>query len=118
MTERYEVISDEVWSKIWFLLPGSGLTCGKKAENNRLFLNAVFWIMRTGSPWRDLPQYFGNWNTQYKRYRRWCVNGTFSKLYRSLVESPEFGFLCIDGSIVKLHQHATCGQKGGIGRSR
>lgn len=58
--ERHD-ISDESWAKIEFLLPGRKGTWGGNARDNRQFINAVFWILRTGAPWRDLPPSYGDW---------------------------------------------------------
>jgi transposase len=57
------VVSDAVWEKIASLLPGKASDSGVTAKDNRLFLEAVLWRIRTGSPWRDLPQGFGRWNS-------------------------------------------------------
>lgn len=62
------MLSDGHWSKIELLLPGKESDCGVTAKDNRLFLEAVLWINRIGSPWRDLPQYFGDWHRVYVRY--------------------------------------------------
>ncbi len=55
-------IEDADWERIQHLLPGQPGPHGKVAKNNRLFLDAILWIAKTGAPWRDLPEYFGNWN--------------------------------------------------------
>ena len=77
---------------------------------------------RTGSPWRDLPDEFGKWNSVFQRFRRWAEKGVWESLFNALVEGPDFEYLMIDSSIVRAHQHAS-GRKGGsddqaIGRSR
>ena len=58
---RRHDIPDEVWEKISIYLPGSNGFRGRPAQDNRLFINAVFWILRTGAPWRDLPPDYGDW---------------------------------------------------------
>ncbi len=68
-------VSDELWEKIEPLIPGKAGDPGVTARNNRRFMEAVLWRVRTGSPWRDLPKEFGNWNSQFKRFRRWARNG-------------------------------------------
>ena len=68
---RYD-ISDKVWDLIKDIIPGNGKGPGRKGNNNRAFINAVFWRLRTGAPWRDLPESYGNYNTIHKRYRRWA----------------------------------------------
>ena len=111
-TERF-VLGDEVWEKISPHLPGKSTDCGVTAANNRLFLEAILWRVRTGSPWRDLPLAFGNWNNIFKRFRRWAKKGVFERLFDVLSEEPDFEYVLIDGTIVSVHQKAS-GAKGGL----
>ncbi|CAD6563250.1 hypothetical protein LMG24235_08492 [Paraburkholderia sabiae] len=69
------LLSDEVWKKIRDILPGKEGDRGRTASNNRWFLEAVLWIGRTGSPWRDLAAEFGRWHTVYIRFSRWRSKG-------------------------------------------
>ena len=115
-------ISDEIWRKLAPLLPGQQGQRGKPANDNRKFLNAVFWILRTGAPWRDLPPSYGNWNSIAKRFRRWVMQGTWEKLLEVLLgdNDGEFEWLIIDASHVKVHKHGH-GAVGGnqdIGRTK
>ena len=66
------ILRDDQWERIQDLLPGKPSDCGVTASDNRLFLEAVLWIARTGSPWRDLPIKFGHWHRVYVRYNRWA----------------------------------------------
>jgi transposase len=66
-------LKDEQWEQIAPLVPGKEGDPGRSGEDNRLFLEAVLWIARTGSPWRDLPEYFGEWFSVWKRFRRWAL---------------------------------------------
>jgi len=70
-------ISDEIWSVLEPHLPGQKGQWGRVADDNRRFINAVFWILRTGAPWRDLPPTYGNWNSVAKRFRRWVESGLY-----------------------------------------
>ncbi len=70
-TDRF-VIADALWVRIEPFLPGWAGNPGVTAGNNRLFLEAVLWRVRTGAPWRDLPADFGKWNSIFKRFRRWA----------------------------------------------
>ena len=72
MNEQWFVVSDVLWQRLEPYLPGKASDAGAKAKDNRLFLEAVFWRVRTGSPWRDLPPAFGRWNSQFRRFRRWA----------------------------------------------
>ena len=111
-TERL-VIGDEVWEKISPHLPGKVTDCGVTARDNRLFLEAVLWRVRTGSPWRDLPVVLGKWNSVFQRFRRWAIKGVFERLFEVLSDEPDFEYALIDGSIVSVHQKAS-GAKGGL----
>ncbi len=72
------VIDDLLWSKLEKLLPKREE--GGRPANDRLFIEAVCWIVRTGAPWRDLPPEYGSWKTIYNRYNRWCKNGEFDRI--------------------------------------
>lgn len=113
-------ISDRAWEIIESHLPGRKGTWGGVAANNRLFLNAVVWILRTGAPWRDLPPEYGNWKNTHRRFCRWRDNGVWEKLLALVIDEPDFEWLMIDASHAKTHPHA-CGAKGGndeIGRTK
>jgi transposase len=72
MDEQRFVVSDVLWQRLEPHLTGKVSHTGVTAKDNRLFLEAVFWRVRTGSPWRNLPQASGNWNSQFRRFRRWA----------------------------------------------
>lgn len=96
---------DEQWERIDELLPGKRSDCGVTANNNRLFVEAVLWIARTGSPWRDLPDTFGHWHRVYVRYNRWSKKGVWRKVFEALSDDPDLEYLMVDGSIIRVHQH-------------
>ena len=104
-------LTDAQWARIEKFVPGKEGDRGRHGEDNRLFVDAVLWIARTGSPWRDLPDEFGNWNSVFQRFRRWAKKGVWESFFKALVESPDFEYLIIDSSIVRAHQHAA-GAKG------
>ena len=66
-------LRDDQWLRLEPMLPGKVADPGRTGENNRLFIEAVLWIARTGSPWRDLPAEFGLWNSVYMRFARWSA---------------------------------------------
>ena len=107
------VLNDAQWARVAPLLPGKVGDPGRSGADNRRFLEAVLWIVRTGAPWRDLHSAFGNWNSVFKRFRRWVVNGIFEALFTVLSGDPDFEYALIDGTIVRVHQHGT-GAKGGL----
>lgn len=107
------VVDDVTWSKIAMLLPGKATDRGVTGRDNRLFLEAVLWRVRTGLPWRDLPSDFGNWNSVFQRFRRWALAGVFDRIFERLSGEPDFEYALIDGTIVSAHQKAS-GAKGGL----
>ena len=119
ITHRHD-ISNGVWAQIAPHLPGQPGQWGGIADDNRKFINAVFWILRTGAPWRDLPDSYGNWNSVAKRFRRWAKEGIWEKVLEALIDEPDYEWLMIDASHVKVHPHAT-GAEGGnqdMGRTK
>ena len=105
-------ISDEFWSKLEPMLPGRKGSWGGQAKDNRRFINAVFWILRTGAPWRDLPASYGGWKNTHRRFCRWRDQGIWEKLMEQLIGERELEWIMIDASYVKAHAHA-CGARGG-----
>ena len=106
------ILSDAQWERVAPLLPGKVGDPGRSAADNRRFLEAVLWIARTGASWRDLPEGFGNWNSVFKRFRRWVLKGVFERIFAQLSGDPDFEYAIIDGTIVRVHQHGT-GARGG-----
>lgn len=78
---------------------------GRTGANNRLFVEAVVHVARTGVPWRDLPREFGNWNTIYKRFARWEQAGVMSKIYEEVSRGGDFEMVAFDSTVVKVHKH-------------
>jgi transposase len=107
------VLSDEQWARVAPLLPGKSGDPGRSGADNRLFVEAILWVARTGSPWRDLHEAFGHWNSVFKRFRRWAMKGVFERIFSSLSGDPDFEYAIIDGTIVRVHQQGT-GAKGGL----
>lgn len=113
-------ISDAAWAVLSPLLPGQRGQWGGVALDNRRFINGLFWKLRTGSPWRDLPPQYGKWETAYQRFRRWCKRGVWGRILADLSASADFEFLMIDASHCKAHPDA-CGARGGnqaVGRTK
>ena len=108
-----KVLSDAQWQRIGPELPGKKGDPGRSGKNNRLFVEAVLWLARTGSPWRDLPEEFGKWKTVYTRFWRWAQKGIWERLFKGLAEDPDFEYVMIDGTIIRVHQHGT-GARGGL----
>jgi len=105
-------VSDEVWAKIESYFPGQRGQWGGIAHDNRRFFNGTCWILRTGAPWRDLPEDYGKFSSVHKRFKRFCDNGTWDKILEQIIDEPDFEWLMIDASHCKVHPHAA-GAKGG-----
>jgi transposase len=104
---RYE-LTDEQWNLMEHLLPGREGDAGRHGEDNRRFVNAIIWIARSGAPWRDLPERFGDWNSVYQRFNRWAKSGVWARVFQA-VQLAEVEALLIDSTIVRAHQHAAAG---------
>jgi transposase len=98
-------LSDEQWERIKDMLPGKKSDSGVTAKDNRLFVEAVLWIARTGSPWRDMYDCFGKWHSVYVRYDRWAKKDVWQKVFAELSQDADLEYIMVDGSIVRVHQH-------------
>ena len=107
---RHEISVDH-WNRIKDLLPGREGDPGVTARDNRLFINAVLWIAKTGAPWRDLPERFGNWNSVWRRFDRWARKGAWERVFREL-QDPDLEWLLLDSTVIRAHQHAGGAKKG------
>ena len=105
-------LTDATWELLEPHLLGRTGTWGGVAHNNRRFLNAVFWILRTGAPWRDLPPSYGDWKNTHRRFCRWRGSGAWEALLEQLIDEPDFEWLMIDASCILVHPHAV-GAVGG-----
>ncbi|GAA4337735.1 IS5 family transposase [Flaviaesturariibacter amylovorans] len=114
MKSRYSV-PDEVWQRIEGLLPGRADQRGVTAKDNRLFVDAVLWIARTGAPWRDLPERFGKWNSVYRRFQRLALAGVWQRVFEEFADA-DLRQLMVDSTSVRAHQHAA-GARKKTGRS-
>jgi transposase len=108
-------MSDEEWAFFELFVIVRGPKRGRPAGNHRLVLDGVFWIARTGAPWRDLPGYFGPWSSVYRQFRRWSMSGLWDAMLEALNASGavQSSVQMIDSTIVRAHQHAA-GAKGGL----
>jgi transposase len=116
------LLRDDQWVRVETLLQGKAGDRGRSGANNRLFIEAVLWIARTGSPWRDLPAAFGPWNSIYVRFARWADKNVWKNIFAVLREDADFEEVFIDSTIVRAHQHAAGAAKNkgeqALGRSR
>jgi transposase len=108
-------ISDADWERIKDLLPGRPGQTGWLAEDNRLFIDAVLWWAKTGVPWRDLPERFGNWNSVWRRFDRWARKGTWRLVFEAL-QDPDLEWLILDSTVIRAHPCAAGAEKKATGR--
>ena len=101
------MLSNRQWRRIKPLLPGKRGDPGRTARNNRLALEGILWIARTGAPWRDLPDKFGRWHTIYQRFNRWVKRGVLDRIFHVLNKNLQLKTVMIDGTFIKVHQHGT-----------
>ena len=114
---RRHDISDRVWRLLEPRLPGRAGSWGGVAQDNRRFINAIFRVLRTGAPWRDLPPDCGDWKNTHRRFCRWRDKGLWGALPERLVDEPDCKWLMIDASHLKLHPHASGGNQA-MGRAK
>jgi transposase len=105
---RYD-LTDFEWSVIEPVLPMDRR--GPKPRENRRILNGIFWVLRTGAPWRDLPERYGPYTSAYNRFNRWRKAGIWDRLMDAIVKASDGKVQMIDSSIVRVHQHASGAKK-------
>ncbi len=109
------LMPDEEWAFFERFILSVRAPNGRRPTNHRLVLDGVFWIARTGAPWRDLPDEFGKWSSVYRQFRRWTLTGLWEKILETLTESrivPD-ALQMVDSTVVRAHHHAA-GAKGGL----
>lgn len=111
MVKRYE-LTDAQWRRIEALLPGKASDPGRTAADNRLFVNGVLWVLRSGAHWHDLPERYGKWKTIHTRFARWAKNGTWERVFEVLTQDRKNEYLMIDTTLVRAHQQAATGKGG------
>ena len=110
-----DLMLDEEWAFHERFIQAVRAPNGRKPMNHRLVLDGIFWIARTGSPWRDLPEEFGKWSSVYRQFRRWTLAGLWEQILEALNESgivPD-ALQMIDSTVVRAH-HQAAGAKGGL----
>ena len=100
------VLNDAAWERMSPLIIGRPDQKGSTGRDNRMFVEGVLWIVRTGAPWRDLPEAFGDWNSVFRRFSRWSRKGIWHRIFEAMSDDPDFEYLIVDSTIVRAHQHA------------
>jgi transposase len=117
MIRRHE-LTDEQWERLKPMLPAQKPHTGRPATDHRQIINGILWILRTGAPWRDLPERYGPWQTVYGRFNRWREEGIWQQIFeRLLAEADALGNVeweihFVDSTTVRAHQHAAGAKKG------
>ena len=111
MVKRYE-LSDAQWERIFKLLPGKAGDAGRTAQDNRRFVNAVLWVLRSGARWSDLPERYGKWKSVHTRFARWAKKGVWGRIFATLVADRRNEYLMLDTTLVRAHQQAATGKGG------
>lgn len=112
--KRHE-LSDEQWALIEPLLPRA--KTGRKPRDPRQCFNAIFWVLHTGAPWRDLPERFPPWQTAYNTFSRWRKSGLFERLLETLqmrldrAGRIDWNLWCIDGTHIRASRAAAGADK-------
>ncbi len=114
---RHE-LSDAQWARLAPLLPPQKPATGRPAHDHRRILNGILWILKTGAPWRDLPERYGPWRTVASRFYRWRHSGIWDKVLAALqADAQAHGQVdwtvhFVDSTVVRVHQHAAGAKKG------
>jgi len=114
-----DILTDEQWERLRTVLPPQKSKTGRPAKDHRLVVNGMLWILRTGAPWRDLPQDYGPWQTCSTRFYRWVKAGAWEHVLAELQrQADQHGDLDwslhhVDGTMIRAHQHAAGAQKRG-----
>jgi transposase len=111
MAKRYELTAAQ-WKRIEPLLPGKVGDPGRSAADNRLFVNGVLWVLRSGAHWCDLPERYGPWKSLHKRFSRWSKAGVWERVFKALIDDPKNEYLMLDTTLVRAHQQAATGKGG------
>lgn len=112
------MLNDELWSKLRAIMRQHGIYDKPKL---RRMVEGMLYRLRVGCPWRDLPAYFGCWNSIYQKFNRWSAKDKLLKIFKSLARDPDLEWEFLDGSIIRAHQHssgANSADNEAIGKSR
>ena len=110
-TKRYE-LRDAQWLRIAALLPGKAGDPGRTGSDNRLFVNGVLWVLRSGAHWHDLPERYGKYKSVHKRFTRWAKAGVWERVFELLIKERDNQYLMLDTTLVRAHQQAATGKGG------
>ena len=109
-------LSDEQWARVAPLMPGGCKGKRGPRTNNRLFMEALLWMARSGARWRDLPERFGDYRVVKRRYYDWVERDVLTNIFKVLTTELELAWISVDATVVRAHQHAAGArkEKGGL----
>jgi transposase len=111
-------LTNEEWEKLQPLLPPQKPKTGRPALDHRQIINGILWLLRTGAPWRNMPQRYGIWSTISSRFYRWRKAGIWDRLLKEIQEKADAANQLdwqthyVDGTVIRAHQHAAGAKKG------
>jgi transposase len=117
MSRKRHELSDEQWEQLAPLLPAEKPRTGRPNRDHCMIVNGILWVLRTGAPWRDLPERYGKWQTVASRFYRWQKNGVWDRVFAQLQQMKdrdgqiEWEVHYLDGSVIRAHQHAAGAKK-------
>jgi transposase len=110
-------LSDEQWKRLEPLLPAQKPRTGRPNVEHRQIVNGIIWVLRTGAPWRDMPERYGSWSTVASRFYRWREAGIWERIWAQLQSDADehneidWEIHLLDGTVVRAHQHAAGAKK-------
>lgn len=111
-------LTNQQWQRLKPLLPAQKPEGGRPSNDHRTIINGILWIVRTGAPWRDLPERYGAWETVSGRFYRWRKSGLWSRILQRLQQQADadgkldWEVHYVDGSVIRAHQHAAGAKRG------
>jgi transposase len=124
MSRKRDELTDEQWQQLEPLLPAQKPNRGRPNLEHRTVIHGILWILKTGAPWRDLPERYGKWQTVASRFYRWQQSGVWERIFAQLQQTKDrdgqinWEVHYVDGSIIRAHQHAAGAKKAPRKRKR
>lgn len=111
MARRLE-ITDAQWKAFEPILSSDRKKMGRPRNDDRKTFNGIYWVLRTGAPWRDMPEMYGKWQTVYKRFAQWQESGQLEAVFNELRKDCDTQDICIDGTYIKAHRDSAGAKRG------
>lgn len=105
-----EVLRDDQWERLRGFVPGGRKGRRGPRSDGRRFFDAILWLARSGSRWRDLPERFGSYQTAKRRYYRWIEQGVFDRIFEAVSDAPDLEWLAIDATVIRAQAQAAGGR--------